>query len=137
MTWNGTFTSANSPYSDMETVVLGILNNDLLPPVYTYDSSKTDITLNAPGLALNGLVGADKKIVLNGAYDFVQLPHAVVQNTTLLDDPVPPKTVYKIGSNFDRSFVGTAPTLEEGGLGNQMDIEDRVVVTELGRSEKK
>ena len=143
MSWIGTFNTrailpatAPNPYNEMETVVLGILNDDL-PDAYNYNPVQTDITLNGPGLALNGLVGADKKIVLNGEYDFVQLPHAVVQNNTLLDATVPPKTVYKIGSNFDRSFVGTAPVLDEGLLGSQLDIEDRLVVTELGKQAKK
>ena len=49
MTWIGTFTSITPiTTSNIGSIVLDILNDDL-PAGYIYDSSKTDITLNAPG----------------------------------------------------------------------------------------
>jgi hypothetical protein len=140
MTWVGTFTCTTTiTTGNIGSIVLDILNDDA-DLEFEYDSSKTDITLNAPGLVLSGNVGfgaiegEKKKTVLNGAYEFTPV-HAVGLNTSLpvLEHP----QVYRVMSNFDRSFVATAPAFDVAAGLDQFVAEDKVVVTALGAHAKK
>ena len=140
MTWVGTLTlsdradtlsdRAEITTANIGTIVVGILTDDFssLTGKYNYDSSKTDITLNSPGLALADALGGKQNMVSNAAYDFEPVVLVGINHPTM----------YRVASSFERSFVNRDPP-ELGQLvayGAQ-DIRDNVVVTELGKEDKK
>lgn len=133
MTWVGTLTlsdRAEITTANIGTIVVGILTDDFssLTGKYNYDSSKTDITLNSPGLALADALGGKQNMVSNAAYDFEPVVLVGINHPTM----------YRIACNFDRSFVNTAaPELGQLVAYGAQDIRDNVVVTELGKEDKK